>query len=345
MLGYPDAYHLPSDPGAGFLKADTTDVLIRFKASYVSAALPGADERRVRLAGGRRRRPVGRDGTPGASDLAAAVGRVSLGGVVAAGEGGRRAGRPENRAAAPPFQPLRSVPFAVVDEPFHHRRGVLALDLSGTEGHVLVVGGPQSGKSTAMHDAHRVARAHPQAHRRAVLLPGLRRRKAGSPGRAAHVGGVTSRLAADRVRRTVADVARVLAEREEFFHVHGVDSISTYRRRSGSGEWPDQPWADVFLVIDGWATLRNDFEALEPVISDIAARGLGLRGAPADQRGPLRRGPRGDARSVCSARSNCASATPWTPRSTGGRRCTSRWESPAAVCPAPSCTSGPPCRG
>jgi S-DNA-T family DNA segregation ATPase FtsK/SpoIIIE len=30
----------------------------------------------------------------------------------------------------------------------------------------------------------------------------------------------------------------------------------------------------VFLIVDGWATLRNDFDDLEPVLTDIATRGL-----------------------------------------------------------------------
>jgi S-DNA-T family DNA segregation ATPase FtsK/SpoIIIE len=37
----------------------------------------------------------------------------------------------------------------------------------------------------------------------------------------------------------------------------------------------DQPWGDVFLVIDGWGNFRTDYDALEPYVLDIAARGLG----------------------------------------------------------------------
>lgn len=37
----------------------------------------------------------------------------------------------------------------------------------------------------------------------------------------------------------------------------------------------DQPWGDVFLAIDGWGNFRTDYEVLDPVILDIAARGLG----------------------------------------------------------------------
>ncbi len=33
----------------------------------------------------------------------------------------------------------------------------------------------------------------------------------------------------------------------------------------------------MFLVVDGWATLRTEFEDLEPVVTELAARGLGLR--------------------------------------------------------------------
>jgi S-DNA-T family DNA segregation ATPase FtsK/SpoIIIE len=34
------------------------------------------------------------------------------------------------------------------------------------------------------------------------------------------------------------------------------------------------PFGDVFLVVDGWASLRKDYEELEAVITDIATRGL-----------------------------------------------------------------------
>ncbi|HEX5541729.1 MAG TPA: type VII secretion protein EccCb, partial [Micromonospora sp.] len=34
------------------------------------------------------------------------------------------------------------------------------------------------------------------------------------------------------------------------------------------------PFGDVFLVVDGWGTLRTDYDDLEPVITDIATRGL-----------------------------------------------------------------------
>ncbi|MCZ9342321.1 type VII secretion protein EccCb, partial [Streptomyces sp. TRM76130] len=54
------------------------------------------------------------------------------------------------------------------------------------------------------------------------------------------------------------------------------DSVQTYRQRRAAGQLPDQPWGDVFLVIDGWATFKTDYELLESTVTDIATRGLGF---------------------------------------------------------------------
>jgi len=56
-----------------------------------------------------------------------------------------------------------------------------------------------------------------------------------------------------------------------------VDSIQTFRRLRARGDISvtDQPWGDVFLLIDGWGNFRTEYEGLEPAVVDIAARGLG----------------------------------------------------------------------
>jgi DNA segregation ATPase FtsK/SpoIIIE-like protein len=36
----------------------------------------------------------------------------------------------------------------------------------------------------------------------------------------------------------------------------------------------DEPYGDVFLVIDGWATIRQEFDMLEAPITSLAAQGL-----------------------------------------------------------------------
>jgi S-DNA-T family DNA segregation ATPase FtsK/SpoIIIE len=95
------------------------------------------------------------------------------------------------------------------------------------------------------------------------------------------------------VRRTVGEVATLLTERERRFSAAGIESMAAYRRHraaagAGGAGGPggpggataalggagSDPWGDVFLVIDGWATVRSEFDDLEPVITDLATRGL-----------------------------------------------------------------------
>ena len=51
--------------------------------------------------------------------------------------------------------------------------------------------------------------------------------------------------------------------------------MATYRRRRASGDIADDAFGDVFLVVDGWGTVRQEYEDLEQSITQIAARGLG----------------------------------------------------------------------
>jgi len=169
------------------------------------------------------------------------------------------------------------VPVGIVDKPFEQRRDPLWLDFSGAAGHMQIVGGPQSGKSTLLRA---IVSAFALTHTpHEVQFYGL---DFGGGGMSAveglpHVGGVASRLDPERVRRTVAEVYGVLTRREEYFRAAGIPSITDFRTRRARGDISvaDQPWGDVFLVIDGWGSFRTEYEALDPVVLDIAARGLG----------------------------------------------------------------------
>lgn len=169
------------------------------------------------------------------------------------------------------------VPVGVVDKPFEQRRDTLYRDFSGAAGHMQIVGGPQSGKSTLLRTIISAFALTHTPHE--VQFYGL---DFGGGGMASvaglpHVGGVASRLDPERVRRTVAEVYGILSRREEYFRSSGVDSIQTYRRLRARGDISvtDQPFGDVFLMIDGWGNFRTEYEGLEAAVVDIAARGLG----------------------------------------------------------------------
>ncbi|MDG9704473.1 type VII secretion protein EccCa [Streptomyces sp. DH37] len=315
-LGVPDAYHLPSVPGSGYLKFGTEE-MVRFKAAYVSgvyrsgsgggggAAGPLPADRRPVLFTARpvplpARRSEPAPAAPAAPPEDDALADTVLDVVVR---------RLENQGPAahqvwlppldqaPPLDELLPgltavagrgltqpdyphagrlvVPLGLVDKPYEQRRETLLRDFSGAAGHMLVVGGPQSGKSTLLRTLiSSFALTHtPQE----VQFYGL---DFGGGGLSAvtglpHVGGVASRLDPERVRRTVAEVAGVLAQREEYFRAHGIDSVATYRRRRARGEITDQPWGDVFLVIDGWGGFKQEYDVLEEAVINIASRGLG----------------------------------------------------------------------
>ena len=112
-----------------------------------------------------------------------------------------------------------------------------------------------------------------------------------------HVAGVGTRSEPDVVRRIVAEVQGIVDRREAYFRANGIDSIETYRSRRAAGR-ADDGYGDVFLVVDGWSTLRADFDDLEAEIQQLATRGPDLRPAPDRRRRPLGRLPGRDARPV-----------------------------------------------
>jgi DNA segregation ATPase FtsK/SpoIIIE, S-DNA-T family len=98
----------------------------------------------------------------------------------------------------------------------------------------------------------------------------------------AHVGGVAGRADEDRVRRTVSEVMGVLRRREIAFRDAGIESMAQFRQlKAGDAQASSaakaahaDPWGDVFLVVDGYSSVRQDYEALEQSIVNLAAQGL-----------------------------------------------------------------------
>ncbi|HEY1319854.1 MAG TPA: type VII secretion protein EccCb, partial [Streptosporangiaceae bacterium] len=307
VLGVPDAYELPSQPGNGYLKFDT-EGMTRFKAAYVSGpaevVVARAPQRRraatiVPYGPGYVAPQVEEEQAPAAPQRSESS--ESLLTVVVRQVAGQ--GTPAHQIWLPPLDVppsldqllppltisegygcttqdaewrgrLRSV-LGIVDRPFDQRRDLLWADLSSAAGHAAVVGAPRSGKSTMLRTMlASLALLHTPAEVQFYCLDfggGTLSTLAGLP----HTGGVASRLESERVRRTVAEVQSLLVHREKEFAERRVESIATYRRMRATGEVTGDPYGDVFLVVDNWLTLRQEYEELEQAISTIAARGLG----------------------------------------------------------------------
>ncbi|HEX5493623.1 MAG TPA: type VII secretion protein EccCa [Mycobacteriales bacterium] len=167
------------------------------------------------------------------------------------------------------------LPIGLLDRPAEQWQGPCELDVSGGGGHVAIMGAPQTGKSGALRTLIAgAALTHTPADVAFYCLDlggGGLAALAGLP----HVGGVAGRLDPDRVRRTVAEVAGQLAEREQIFAEARLDSVAAMRAMQRAGRLSQIPVADIFLVIDNWVVFKEDFEDVTDIVQEIGSRGLG----------------------------------------------------------------------
>ena len=263
VLGVGDAADLTGKPGSALLR--TSDgTLTGFQTIYV-----GAPNRTPPVARGEPlRRPVSRftshPAAPAGSAGGARASATLLETVVdRLGDRGLRAhaiwlpplpASPELAQLEPVSANELTAPIGLVDLPFEQRRRPLTIDVGGSAGNVAVVGAPQAGKSgTVCTIVTALASRHDPRRMQWYCLDfggGALRTLGGLP----HVGSVAGRHDRDLAHRIVGQVTSILRGRQELAR--------------------DDGYGDVFLVIDGWPVVREDFADLEPAIIAIAAQGL-----------------------------------------------------------------------
>lgn len=312
VLDTPDAFHLPPVPGFGYLKVDTT-TYTRFKSGYVSGPLDNPEEQAdsvedvptvlpspfyaPTLESGQAQ-VTGGQSAPGQSSAAS---KRTTGPTVLSTLMDAMATFP--RAVAPIWLPplpngisldtaagslvntsegLRlstgcslKIPVGLLDDPAKQWQGIWELDLTAAGGNLSIVGGPQSGKSTALRTiATSLALTHSPAEVAIYavdLLGSGMMPLEGLP----HVGGVAIRTNREVVRRTVEEIMGMLVLREQVFEKYQVDSLQTLRRMCAKGQIPELTSADVFLLLDGYGQMMDEFEEIESTVHSIIARGGG----------------------------------------------------------------------
>lgn len=257
VLGVADAAELPATPGVALLRTGDGR-LTRFQATYLGAAASvgrqAPTEPAVRLF----------TSTPAASPPASAATRSVLDVVI---DRLRGSGSRAHQIWLPPLSTAPelaelsdgspgelSAAIGVIDLPFEQRRSPLRVDTAGAGGHVAVVGAPRSGKSDTVR-AVVTALAVGHGPRRIQFYGldfggGVLTTLTCYP----HVGSVATRQEPELVRRIVGHVGAIIAAREA---ATGADQ-----------------YGDVFLVVDGWSTVRDEFADLEATITGFAGRGL-----------------------------------------------------------------------
>lgn len=310
-IGTTDAHELPPIPGSGFLKVDP-DIFDRFKAAYVSGpyeAIERAHERELPPVPmpldlvntteewlrarqhtftaqlNDRRADTGQEAVPTTLDLvvkrltsaAPRTRQVWLPPLPEQMNLNEVIGRPEvtsDRGLIAPSAGHMVIPIGIKDKPLEQWQGPFTLDLSGSGGNLAIMGAPQSGKTTALRSLITgAALTHTPEDVNFYLIDmsgsGLIYLE-GLP----HVGTVATRFDEDKLRRTVAEIRTFLLYREQMFATYKISTVAEMRQMHKQGLLTDIPAADIVLAVDGWSTLRKDFDDLADQIAEIAQRGL-----------------------------------------------------------------------
>ncbi len=280
-LGTRHAYELPPLPGLAYLRVDGG--LHRFKTAYggrpyrrrraETAAPTEVLAFGIRRPGAEAARETGDDDSPERREGESSELQVAI--AAAAGAGAA----PPRPVWLPPLphelaladlvdhgEPLRQpgdrgwlhVPAGLVDRPRNQAQEPLEVDFSGSGGHLAIVGAPRSGKSTLLQTiVVGLALTHdPRSlHVYCVDFGG-----GGLHGLAdlPHVGAVYGRDHIDRINRLLRELHSIVAERSA----------------RPAGRLVDDPYGEVFLVIDNWALLVQEHDELERSLVELVAGGL-----------------------------------------------------------------------
>jgi DNA segregation ATPase FtsK/SpoIIIE, S-DNA-T family len=309
VIGTADAFALPAVPGSAFLKVADGE-LVRFRAACMSVPYepPGAAANGDMVVGFGLRRA----GQSGEAAVAAAAGEaagrraVGVGGLTALAVAADRlegSGQPVHQVWLPPLPaviPLDvlagpvsaaaargwqatlwaggrlAFPVGLVDLPFQQRQEPLVLDLA-THGNVVVVGAPQSGKSTLVRTVLLSAMlTHTPEEIRFYGLDfggGTLAALAGAP----HTGTIAGRREPELAGRVLAEMMRLVTFREHMFARLGLESPAAFRAAAAAGRLEQGVFGgEVVLVVDGWAAIRGDLEEADAMVSELAFRGLGV---------------------------------------------------------------------
>jgi S-DNA-T family DNA segregation ATPase FtsK/SpoIIIE len=154
----------------------------------------------------------------------------------------------------------------IVDEPAQKRRHPLRLDLTR---HLGIMGTTGSGTSTLLRTlVCSLALTRSPADVQFYCLD-FGSGQLNALARLPHVACVASRHDTDLIRRMLAIVRRILDRRARFFASQGISTMSAYLPRRPS----DDPYGEVFLVIDDLGVVRREFDDIQDTITEIANRG------------------------------------------------------------------------
>ena len=161
-------------------------------------------------------------------------------------------------AAAPSAADLPAIIYGVEDRPAEQAQRVAALDL-GSGGHLLVVGAPQSGRTTLLRTiAAGIARDHSPRDVHLSVLD-CDTGALASLARLPHCGAVVRRTERERVGRLLARLDAEISRRQELLAGSGFASVTERRAAlTGGSAGGEDRLPYLVLLIDRWDGFLND---------------------------------------------------------------------------------------
>lgn len=258
VLGIPDAYQLPAQPGAGYIRMDA-EKIIRFDADYVSGPIYD-EETQEHVApmvsfDGWHSLATEQISAPNQGSQASILDRV----VQACVHQAALENYSAHRIWLDPLPAyidlvdvlrthaddvLLRIPIGLIDRPYAQRQDPFVLDFSGAMGHTAICGGPQTGKSTALCTIMlALVATHSTEDIRFYCIGSVFADYMSFP----HIAAHASFHETERIRFIIDEVLGLI----------------------------DKPEArHTFLIIDGWHSLGEEYHE---ELSRIAADGLASR--------------------------------------------------------------------
>lgn len=264
VLGIPDAYEIPNQPGTGFIKTGA-DTIVKFRASYVSEPMKQA--RGISATGSATVRPWNgwedeHSDTESITNEAPSMPLPTLvdAVVTAAQQRATELGLNAHKIWLPPLPntlEISEVPAAtpgqltahvgLIDRPYRQRQDPLAMSFEGHNGHAAICGGPQTGKTAALRTIVTALAAGNHTDAVRFYIADLSGQGLAQLQALPHVAGIASRHESEKLGRMVDDI------------LHLIDH-------------PEQ--RHTFFIIDGWHIVAQEHEHLVESFNRIAADGL-----------------------------------------------------------------------
>lgn len=160
--------------------------------------------------------------------------------------------------------PKLKVPMGLFDEPIKHAQPLWTVDT--TDQNVLIIGGAQKGKSTAIKTLACSLALHNTPEQVQMYLVDYAGGGLGPLADLPHVGGVATRAEPDAINRMLLQIRTLITDRERLFREHKISTMADYRRLRTNPDYPllnEDRYGDVYIMIDGWDAAVGEGQVLQ----------------------------------------------------------------------------------